>query len=1521
MTMRSFKYILFVLALVKSAGAWGQYNPSNPAEPGAPERQYTLTLQADPSGGGSFNLNATTNHLEGETFWVQANTASNFSFVGWTLDGEVVSTNYRFQYMMPAHNVTLVAHYRYTPSNPTEPAEPNIPVKPEYSNLWLQAQPAAGGSFNISSGTSYEVGASVRVQANPVSNFTFVNWTQDGEVIAESRAFDYVMLPGADANRLVAHFAYTPGNPGEPSEPAPKKVYHRVYLMADPVGGGYFNTESGNQFEEGSQQTFRAYNNQWYTFVNWTMDGEVVSTGNTYTLMIPAEDVTLTAHYVYNPSNPNEPSSSTDKYLNVYGMTANGVRGQQVLYPLFLENTEDVYGVTVVAHFPEGFAVNTGNVALGERAAGHTMKVEALGGNAYRFDLTGNQPLTGKNGKIFDVPVTVSPDAEVNTSYSVVLTNAARINLDGSKEVINARSGYIFVEEMKEDGLYAQFSYEKLQGRVMFTNLSADKAVSYKWDFGDGTSSTDKSPLHIYNASGYYDVTLTAYGQTGADIAKMTVLINDESTWQVEGAFFLDTEVLGVRYFTAAEELFSFMSANPVCNHLKVVIKAGETFNLELSRENVDALSNLLSALTENNYTLTLQSSSPIEEAPTLCFGHEGEAIDENVVNLFVALGHHMICDDVHLQLWGIDFNPSKLAGIEAGQTVLSGEPTQEIDFSTISSDLTFIWTGTTDVGTAAGFLTEGEGNIPQMTVTSGCAEDAHLIYNIIATYGGKSFFSTSHTIILKPALEGSFTDLSPADGAQLETTTITLTWNSITNAVYDVYLWNAANQRPSTPVAEGISDLSYTSQNYCQNMKSYKWQVVARNAFQELPSDTMCFTVHMLPNLHVCSVRQIGDLEAGRKANIEWTVRNDGDGSTLEQTWQDCVWLVPDVYGGTNQNNCKLLATVPNAKSLEGGQQYTNQVEVTLDEQSFGNYYILVASDMSTVTNIEWSTVGGTIVTPYNPVLEGEGIEGAYAYLFAKTAATGNKVEEHGETSTRSDNFFYLKVDIGMPTMDEEDWVILKRAYEQMGNGEGWIKTWNFDVDKRTVQSLPGVSILEGHVTTIDLSQNNVTGSFPYQLITLPQLRSLNLSGNQLTGELGGDATNAAFNAVFADSELTAPFITALNISNNQFSGNIGSFASSFPNLNTLYADRNSFTDVEPMIAPAVTTLTLESQTLNNILNLDLTDISASEWVQQIPPILFYHHQQQAFDTGIIVTASADDGWQAVVSMNPDGVSFTKKSEENAYHGESGDIMQVEVEGGDADGSTLNMKLVFDQGDANFSGRVDVVDLQTQINYAFEDYKDKPFNFSAANLWKDDVINVQDVVRMTDLLLSIADNAPANRHGSFATPVASAPSVMSESSEAMLYVGDGKVWIDTETPVAAFELTLHGSQYVVTNTLLKEIGFTCRSNNKGGVTRIVGYSMNGAVLPVGTTAICEVVGYQTELVSAVLSNIDAEEISAGVLSRSETTGIDNTPRTGKEDSSADFYDLQGRKFLYENLSKRRGAKNIYIQNGTKVIK
>jgi PKD repeat protein len=56
-----------------------------------------------------------------------------------------------------------------------------------------------------------------------------------------------------------------------------------------------------------------------------------------------------------------------------------------------------------------------------------------------------------------------------------------------------------------------EFAVEGLS--VGFTNTSTDAnddIVSYSWDFGDGTSSAEMSPSHVYAAAGTYTVTLTA---------------------------------------------------------------------------------------------------------------------------------------------------------------------------------------------------------------------------------------------------------------------------------------------------------------------------------------------------------------------------------------------------------------------------------------------------------------------------------------------------------------------------------------------------------------------------------------------------------------------------------------------------------------------------------------------------------------------------------------------------------------------------------------------------------------------------------------------------------------------------------------------------------------------------------------------------------------------------------------------------------------------------------------------------
>jgi hypothetical protein len=56
--------------------------------------------------------------------------------------------------------------------------------------------------------------------------------------------------------------------------------------------------------------------------------------------------------------------------------------------------------------------------------------------------------------------------------------------------------------------------YSIAQKQVAFTAL-ATNAKTYLWDFGDGETSTEANPVHVYEDGGYYKVKLSVTGGTG----------------------------------------------------------------------------------------------------------------------------------------------------------------------------------------------------------------------------------------------------------------------------------------------------------------------------------------------------------------------------------------------------------------------------------------------------------------------------------------------------------------------------------------------------------------------------------------------------------------------------------------------------------------------------------------------------------------------------------------------------------------------------------------------------------------------------------------------------------------------------------------------------------------------------------------------------------------------------------------------------------------------------------------------
>jgi PKD repeat protein len=99
--------------------------------------------------------------------------------------------------------------------------------------------------------------------------------------------------------------------------------------------------------------------------------------------------------------------------------------------------------------------------------------------------------------------------------YSVTLnaTNAAGTDSITKPELIHAQPSVLppcadFVADPTS-------GYIPLQ--VTFTDLSQNNPTVWKWEFGDGGSSADKNPVHIFTEAGTYSVTLNVSNSAGSD--------------------------------------------------------------------------------------------------------------------------------------------------------------------------------------------------------------------------------------------------------------------------------------------------------------------------------------------------------------------------------------------------------------------------------------------------------------------------------------------------------------------------------------------------------------------------------------------------------------------------------------------------------------------------------------------------------------------------------------------------------------------------------------------------------------------------------------------------------------------------------------------------------------------------------------------------------------------------------------------------------------------------------------------
>ena len=245
---------------------------------------FTITATANPTNGGTASGGGT--YTYGQSCTLTATPATGYTFLRWTKNGQQVSTN---------------ATYTFTV---TESAAYVAQFQQQTYTVALSANPSNGGT--VSGGGTYAYGQSCTASATASNGYTFTNWTENGNVVSTNASYTFTVT----SNRtLVANFT---------------QQSYTITATADPANGG--TVSGGGTYNYGQSCTLTATPASGYTFINWTKNGQQVSTNATYTFTVTASE-SYVAHFqqqsytVSVSANPTNGGSVTGGGTFTYGQS------------------------------------------------------------------------------------------------------------------------------------------------------------------------------------------------------------------------------------------------------------------------------------------------------------------------------------------------------------------------------------------------------------------------------------------------------------------------------------------------------------------------------------------------------------------------------------------------------------------------------------------------------------------------------------------------------------------------------------------------------------------------------------------------------------------------------------------------------------------------------------------------------------------------------------------------------------------------------------------------------------------------------------------------------------------------------------------------------------------------------------------------------------------------------------------------------------------------------------------------
>ena len=460
-----------------------------------------------------------------------------------------------------------------------------------------------------------------------------------------------------------------------------------------------------------------------------------------------------------------------------------------------------------------------------------------------------------------------------------------------------------------------------------------------------------------------------------------------------------------------------------------------------------------------------------------------------------------------------------------------------------------------------------------------------------------------------------------------------------------------------------------------------------------------------------------------------------------------------------------------------------------------------------------------------------------------------------------------------------EEDFAVMQVLYQQL-DGAHWNRPWDLTNNHRSVGKWQGITFDGDFISSIDLSAQGLKGTLGNEVFTLVRLQTLNLSDNQIDGDLGTLLPENFVNTKLSEVDLTG----------NQLTGDLYPFASKLPNVTKLYVAYNRLTAISEPISKeklSYSNLQYGSQFIDYHTKAPVvtTQQPAIEVTLGEPfdfefnTLQSYRHDNQDYNLNdnylYYIYPNSNNGisWGHKCLRRADTSAQWNLSTRNGeyFDAPKGVPVAMTMDSYNYRPTSCNPTIfVFDwmDGDINGDSDIDVADLQNIIYFAMNDSKPNGsiFNYSAADENADKVIDVRDAVLNINHILEQTGSSPAQ-----------APSRRRNSPMAVpnntVVLDNGLLMLNNNDHVAALQFTIVGAREsdIVRGTGLPK-GFSISAHNVPGGVKIIVCSFDGQYLPQGSHALLKGLPAGSAVTDVRMADPEANYLNTVI--ETVTTGI-----------------------------------------------